>query len=109
MQVAYLFQQHADLLSEFTKFLPDTSVTASAVQPSLARQSFHRFDERISAMPNLRPSHLDKVFIHFTCFLNYFIGIICFLIVNVLCSSVFDGNESLCLMESVVIVLSELM
>ncbi|XP_019161607.1 PREDICTED: paired amphipathic helix protein Sin3-like 2 isoform X2 [Ipomoea nil] len=61
-EVAYLFQQHPDLLSEFTNFLPDTSVTASAVQPSFAKQSFHRFDERISAMPNLRPSHLDKRF-----------------------------------------------
>ncbi|CAH9125249.1 unnamed protein product [Cuscuta epithymum] len=59
-EVAYLFQQHPDLLNGFTNFLPSTSVNASAAQPSFVRQSFQRFDERISAMPNLRPSHPDK-------------------------------------------------
>nr|GMD56502.1 paired amphipathic helix protein Sin3-like 2 isoform X1 [Ipomoea batatas] len=59
-EVADLFQQHPDLLEEFIKFLPDTSATGSATNPSFGRQPFHRFDERSSAMPTLRPSHMDK-------------------------------------------------
>ncbi|RAL40892.1 hypothetical protein DM860_008590 [Cuscuta australis] len=59
-EVADLFQQHPDLLAEFIKFLPDTSATGSATNPSLGRQSVHRFDERSSPMSTLRPSHVDK-------------------------------------------------
>ncbi|CAH9088055.1 unnamed protein product [Cuscuta epithymum] len=59
-EVADLFHQHPDLLDEFIKFLPDNSATVSATNPSLGRQSLHRFDERSSAMPIHRPSHVDK-------------------------------------------------
>ncbi|KAH0707948.1 paired amphipathic helix protein Sin3-like 2 [Solanum tuberosum] len=61
-EVAVLFSDHPDLLDEFTRFLPDNSGTASAAQTSVGRPSFHRYDERSSAMPILRQSHMDKRF-----------------------------------------------
>ncbi|MCE2055418.1 hypothetical protein HAX54_042548 [Datura stramonium] len=61
-EVAILFDDHPDLLGEFTRFLPDTSGTASAAQTSFGRPSFHRYDERSSAIPILRPSHMEKRF-----------------------------------------------
>lgn len=62
LQVAALFDDHADLLDEFTRFLPDTSSTAAAPNASFARHSFNRYDDRSSALPAMRQSHLDKVF-----------------------------------------------
>ncbi|KAL8528277.1 hypothetical protein ACS0TY_005906 [Phlomoides rotata] len=60
-EVAALFDDHPDLLDEFTRFLPDTSSTVSAPPPaSFGRHSFHRYDERSSAVPVMRPSHMDK-------------------------------------------------
>ncbi|PIN14518.1 Histone deacetylase complex, SIN3 component [Handroanthus impetiginosus] len=59
-EVATLFDDHPDLLDEFTRFLPDTSASASAPHASIGRNSFHRYDERSSAMPAMRQSHIDK-------------------------------------------------
>ncbi|KAH6791103.1 SIN3-like 2 [Perilla frutescens var. frutescens] len=59
-EVAALFDDHADLLDEFTRFLPDTSATAPASHASFGRHPFNRFDERSSALPAMRQSHLDK-------------------------------------------------
>ncbi|XP_009617907.1 paired amphipathic helix protein Sin3-like 2 isoform X2 [Nicotiana tomentosiformis] len=58
-EVAALFEDHPDLLDEFTRFLPDSSATASATQTSMGRPSFHRYDERSSATL-LRQPHMDK-------------------------------------------------
>ncbi|KAK7362067.1 hypothetical protein VNO77_04167 [Canavalia gladiata] len=55
-EVATLFQDHADLLEEFTHFLPDTSGTASTQYA--ARNSLLR--DRSSAMPTVRQMHVDK-------------------------------------------------
>ncbi|XP_029125986.1 paired amphipathic helix protein Sin3-like 4 isoform X2 [Cajanus cajan] len=51
-EVAGIFQDHADLLEEFTHFLPDNSGTAST-QNSL-------FCRRSSAMPIVRQMHVEK-------------------------------------------------
>ncbi|KAL2344258.1 hypothetical protein Fmac_005543 [Flemingia macrophylla] len=59
-EVAALFQDHADLLEEFTHFLPDTSGTASTHYAS-ARNSLLR--DRSSAMPTREraiASHGDR-------------------------------------------------
>ncbi|XP_057419362.1 paired amphipathic helix protein Sin3-like 4 isoform X2 [Lotus japonicus] len=56
-EVAALFQDHADLLEEFTHFLPDTSGTASTHYAS-ARNCLLR--DRSSAMPTVRHMHVDK-------------------------------------------------
>lgn len=65
-QVATLFDDHPDLLDEFTRFLPDASAAASAHQASFLRQSYNRYDERSSAMAPLRHTQIDKVssFLH---------------------------------------------
>ncbi|KAJ8546294.1 hypothetical protein K7X08_018877 [Anisodus acutangulus] len=62
-EVAVLFNDHPDLLDEFTRFLPDTSGTASAAQTSFGRPSSQRYDERSSAIPMLRQSHVEKRFL----------------------------------------------
>ncbi|XP_069149570.1 paired amphipathic helix protein Sin3-like 2 isoform X4 [Solanum lycopersicum] len=59
-EVAALFEDHADLLDEFTRFLPDNSGTASATQTLFGRPSFQRYDERSSSIPLLRQSNMDK-------------------------------------------------
>ncbi|RDX80436.1 Paired amphipathic helix protein Sin3-like 4, partial [Mucuna pruriens] len=56
-EVAALFQDHADLLEEFTHFLPDTSGAASTNYAS-ARNSLLR--DRSSAMPTARQMHAEK-------------------------------------------------
>ncbi|XP_076901837.1 paired amphipathic helix protein Sin3-like 2 [Bidens hawaiensis] len=53
-EVATLFDDHPDLLNEFTRFLPDASAAASAHHASFLRQSHNRYDERSSAMVPLR-------------------------------------------------------
>ncbi|XP_015575286.2 paired amphipathic helix protein Sin3-like 4 isoform X2 [Ricinus communis] len=57
-EVATLFQDHNDLLMEFTHFLPDSSATASAHYAPSVRNSIHR--DRSSAMPTMRQMHIDK-------------------------------------------------
>ncbi|KAH1239232.1 Paired amphipathic helix protein Sin3-like 3 [Glycine max] len=56
-EVAALFQDHVDLLREFTHFLPDTSGTASN-HCGLARNSL--LPDRSSAMPIIRQMHVEK-------------------------------------------------
>ncbi|KAI3808698.1 hypothetical protein L1987_24656 [Smallanthus sonchifolius] len=58
-EVASLFDDHPDLLDEFTRFLPDASAAASAHHASL-RHSYQRYDERSSAVVPLRPGQHDK-------------------------------------------------
>lgn len=60
LQVAVLFQGHADLLDEFTHFLPDASAAASSYYTS-ARNSVLR--DRRSAMPTVRQAHVVKVYL----------------------------------------------
>ncbi|KAI3791700.1 hypothetical protein L2E82_05561 [Cichorium intybus] len=60
-RVATLFDDHPDLLEEFTRFLPDVSTAASAHQASFLRQSYNRRDERSSNMAPLRRTILDKI------------------------------------------------
>ncbi|KAI3501324.1 hypothetical protein L1887_29190 [Cichorium endivia] len=59
-EVATLFDDHPDLLDEFTRFLPDVSTAAFAHQASFLRQSYNRRDERSSDMAPLRRTKLDK-------------------------------------------------
>ncbi|CAI9109588.1 OLC1v1009432C1 [Oldenlandia corymbosa var. corymbosa] len=60
-EVAALFEDHPDLLDEFTRFLPDNSGTATLPNTSFGRPSFQRYDERSSAVPPaLRQSQVDK-------------------------------------------------
>uniref|UniRef100_A0A1D1YVS6 Paired amphipathic helix protein Sin3-like 3 n=2 Tax=Anthurium amnicola TaxID=1678845 RepID=A0A1D1YVS6_9ARAE len=56
-EVALLFQNHQDLLDEFTHFLPDQ--TATGHQASLGR-AFMRRDERSSGIVTIRHGQLDK-------------------------------------------------
>ncbi|KAI3793967.1 hypothetical protein L1987_36591 [Smallanthus sonchifolius] len=58
-EVASLFDDHPDLLDEFTRFLPDASAAASAHHASL-RHSYQRYDERSSALGPLRAGQHDK-------------------------------------------------
>lgn len=60
-QVASLFDDHPDLLDEFTRFLPDTSATPSTHLVGYGRASFPRISERASGTPTLRQMHMDKV------------------------------------------------
>ncbi|GMY26135.1 paired amphipathic helix protein Sin3-like 4 isoform X1 [Fagus crenata] len=57
-EVAALFQDHNDLLDEFTHFLPDSSATASTHFAQSGRNSMLR--DRSSAMPIMRQMHVDK-------------------------------------------------
>ncbi|XP_031274590.1 LOW QUALITY PROTEIN: paired amphipathic helix protein Sin3-like 2 [Pistacia vera] len=59
-EVAALFEDHTDLLEEFTRFLPDTSATSLTHQVPYARNSAQRGNERSSAIPALRQMHVDK-------------------------------------------------
>lgn len=60
LQVAALFQDHHDLLLEFTHFLPDSSAAAANHYASSGRNSIFR--DRSSAMPTMRQMNVDKVF-----------------------------------------------
>ncbi|KAF2302447.1 hypothetical protein GH714_036385 [Hevea brasiliensis] len=57
-EVATLFQDHNDLLLEFTHFLPDSSATSSVHYSPSVRNSILR--DRSSAMPAMRQTHVDK-------------------------------------------------
>ncbi|EPS59274.1 hypothetical protein M569_15534, partial [Genlisea aurea] len=59
-EVATLFNDHPDLLDEFTRFLPDTSSSAAPSHGSLSRHSFNRYDDRSSPLPTVRQSQVDK-------------------------------------------------
>ncbi|KAE9449196.1 hypothetical protein C3L33_18906, partial [Rhododendron williamsianum] len=59
-EVSALFTDQPDLLEEFTRFLPDTSATASVPQVPFSRQSFYRYDERSSVMAIPRQAPTDK-------------------------------------------------
>ncbi|XP_064949089.1 paired amphipathic helix protein Sin3-like 4 isoform X1 [Musa acuminata AAA Group] len=58
-EVAALFQNHQDLLEEFTHFLPDASATFAPHYPYSGRP-FVRRDDRSSIMPTARHVHGDK-------------------------------------------------
>ncbi|XVE83876.1 hypothetical protein DITRI_Ditri16bG0123300 [Diplodiscus trichospermus] len=58
-EVASLFENHPDLLEEFTRFLPDSSATPFA-QVSYGRNSTQRYNERSSATTTLRHIQMDK-------------------------------------------------
>lgn len=60
-QVATLFDDHVDLLDEFTRFLPEAAAVSAAHNASYLRNSFQRFNERNSATPALRQMHVEKV------------------------------------------------
>ncbi|WJX87923.1 hypothetical protein P8452_70061 [Trifolium repens] len=57
-EVSALFQDHADLLEEFTHFLPDTSGAAAAHFASAPARNSLR--DRNSAMPTVRQTHVEK-------------------------------------------------
>ncbi|XP_031282358.1 paired amphipathic helix protein Sin3-like 4 isoform X2 [Pistacia vera] len=57
-EVASLFQDHPDLLVEFTHFLPDSSASASTQYVPSGRTSLLR--DRSSAMPTMRQMQVDK-------------------------------------------------
>ncbi|XP_024977517.1 paired amphipathic helix protein Sin3-like 2 isoform X2 [Cynara cardunculus var. scolymus] len=59
-EVAALFDDQPDLLDEFTRFLPDASAAATAHLASLGRHSYHRYDERSSAMATFKQPQMDK-------------------------------------------------
>ncbi|XP_028778645.1 paired amphipathic helix protein Sin3-like 2 isoform X2 [Neltuma alba] len=59
-EVATLFEDHPDLLEEFTRFLPDTSAAPSSQHAPYGRNSFPRFGERGSTAPMIRPMQVDK-------------------------------------------------
>ncbi|KAG7981890.1 hypothetical protein I3843_04G021300 [Carya illinoinensis] len=54
-EVATLFDNHSDLLDEFTRFLPDSAHNAPHLQ-----NSFLRINERSSSTPTVRQMHMDK-------------------------------------------------
>ncbi|XP_042451833.1 paired amphipathic helix protein Sin3-like 3 isoform X1 [Zingiber officinale] len=58
-EVAALFQNHQDLLEEFTHFLPDASATY-ALHHGYSGRTFSRRDDRSYMMPTLRHVHVDK-------------------------------------------------
>ncbi|PKA53860.1 Paired amphipathic helix protein Sin3-like 4 [Apostasia shenzhenica] len=58
-EVAVLFENHNDLLEEFTHFLPDTSAT-TAHQHASSSKAFARRDDRSSMVPTIRHPHTEK-------------------------------------------------
>ncbi|WCJ20882.1 Paired amphipathic helix protein Sin3-like 2 [Euphorbia peplus] len=59
-EVASLFEDHQDLLDEFTRFLPDTSMVPLPQNAQYGRTSIQRYNERSSTTLPLRQMHLDK-------------------------------------------------
>ncbi|KAH9739826.1 Paired amphipathic helix protein Sin3-like 2 [Citrus sinensis] len=59
-EVASLFEDHADLLEEFTRFLPDTSATSLSHNIPFVRNSTQRGNERSAGIPPLRQMQMDK-------------------------------------------------
>ncbi|KAK8534022.1 hypothetical protein V6N12_047422 [Hibiscus sabdariffa] len=60
-EVASLFEDHPDLLEEFTRFLPDSSAAAPMTQEvAHGRISTQCYNERSPATPILRHTQMDK-------------------------------------------------
>ncbi|GAB2299874.1 hypothetical protein Dimus_033925 [Dionaea muscipula] len=59
-EVSQLFEDHPDLLDEFTRFLPDNSSAVSGQQIQHDQSTYQHYDERNSAMPPSRQTLLDK-------------------------------------------------
>ncbi|KAE8667565.1 hypothetical protein F3Y22_tig00112399pilonHSYRG00011 [Hibiscus syriacus] len=59
-EVASLFENHSDLLEEFTRFLPDSSAAPLTQQVPYGHNSTQYYDERSSATPNMRHTQMDK-------------------------------------------------
>ncbi|KAH9619280.1 hypothetical protein KSS87_011947 [Heliosperma pusillum] len=60
-EVSQLFEDHSDLLEEFTRFLPDTSSSAAIHHSSLdARSNFLRYEERSGTVRTSHPMRMDK-------------------------------------------------
>ncbi|KAE8717151.1 Paired amphipathic helix protein Sin3-like 1 [Hibiscus syriacus] len=59
-EVASLFEDHPDLLEEFTRFLPDSSAAPMTQQVPYDRNLTQRYNERSSATPSLRHIQMDK-------------------------------------------------
>ncbi|KAH9619279.1 hypothetical protein KSS87_011946 [Heliosperma pusillum] len=60
-EVSQLFEDHSDLLEEFTRFLPDNSSSATIHHSSLdARSNLVRYDERSGAVRTSQPMRVDK-------------------------------------------------
>ncbi|XP_030553614.2 paired amphipathic helix protein Sin3-like 2 isoform X1 [Rhodamnia argentea] len=59
-EVASLFEDHADLLEEFTRFLPDNSATPLAHNIPYSQNSLQHYNERNMATPAMRQMHSDK-------------------------------------------------
>ncbi|XWS30312.1 hypothetical protein CRYUN_Cryun24cG0106200 [Craigia yunnanensis] len=60
IEVASLFDDHSDLLEEFTRFLPDSSAAPLTQQVLYGQNSTQRYNERSSATPILRHIQMDK-------------------------------------------------
>ena len=67
--MAALFQNHQDLLEEFTHFLPDASATY-APHHAFSGRGFVQRDDRSSLMPTARHIHGDKVHLQFNFLLS---------------------------------------
>lgn len=61
-EVATLFEDHPDLLDEFTRFLPDSSAHTPAPHAAFGGRPFQRYDERSSGVTTLRQSQIEKRF-----------------------------------------------
>ncbi|GMH04285.1 hypothetical protein Nepgr_006124 [Nepenthes gracilis] len=59
-EVSQLFEDHLDLLDEFTRFLPDNSSSVPGQNAQHGRINFHRYDERSSAIPTSRQMPMDN-------------------------------------------------
>ncbi|KAK9683281.1 hypothetical protein RND81_10G128900 [Saponaria officinalis] len=59
-EVSQLFEDHSDLLEEFTRFLPDNSSSASIHHSQHARSNLLSYDERSPGVAISRPMHVDK-------------------------------------------------
>ncbi|KAI4321360.1 hypothetical protein MLD38_034752 [Melastoma candidum] len=59
-EVAGLFEDHSDLLEEFTRFLPDNSTTTFQQSFPHVRSSLQNNNERNGSIPSLRQFHLDR-------------------------------------------------
>ncbi|KAK8566032.1 hypothetical protein V6N12_059575 [Hibiscus sabdariffa] len=59
-EVASLFEDHPDLLEEFTRFLPNSSAAPLTQQVTYGQNSSQRYNERNSATVTLRQIQMDR-------------------------------------------------
>ncbi|GMI67047.1 SIN3-like 2 [Hibiscus trionum] len=59
-EVASLFEDHPDLLEEFTRFLPNSSAAPLTQQVTYGQNSTQRYNERSSATVTLRQIQMDR-------------------------------------------------